>query len=100
MSLAGFNILFGIQEGDLITGLFLSVAWAILAVIELSIIQLQTELNQIIEAASSKYEKMMYFRMASWFMKDADSSFEPCPRRPITIHRFAIYLLPSVSFLV
>jgi hypothetical protein len=38
MSLAGFNILFGIQEGDLITGLFLSVGWAILAVIELSII--------------------------------------------------------------
>ena len=38
LSLAGFNIYFGIQEGDLITGLFLSVGWAILAVIELSII--------------------------------------------------------------
>ena len=36
--MAGFNIYFGIQQGDPITGLFLSVGWAILAVIELSII--------------------------------------------------------------
>lgn len=49
--------------------------------LEGSIIQLQTEINQIIEAASSKYEKTMYFRMASWFMKDADSSFGTLPQK-------------------
>lgn len=38
LSLAGFNIAFSIQEGDIITGLLLAVGWAILAVIELSII--------------------------------------------------------------
>ena len=49
--------------------------------LEGSIIQLQTEINQIIEAASSKYEKTMYFRMASWFMEDADSSFGTLPQK-------------------
>lgn len=38
LSLAAFNIVFGIQEGDIITGLLLAVGWGILAVIELSII--------------------------------------------------------------
>ena len=49
--------------------------------LEGSIIQLQTEINKIIEAASSKYEKTMYFRMASWFMEDADSSFGTLPQK-------------------
>lgn len=58
--------------------------------LEGSIIQLQTEINQIIEAASSKYEKTMYFRMASWFMKDADSSFGILPQKADynTSHRY------------
>lgn len=38
LSLAAFNIVFGIQEGDVLTGLLLAVGWGILAVIELSII--------------------------------------------------------------
>ena len=38
LSLAGFNIAFGVQEGDILTGLLLAIGWAILAVIELSII--------------------------------------------------------------
>ena len=38
LSLAAFNIVFGIQEGDIVTGLLLAVGWAILAIIELSII--------------------------------------------------------------
>lgn len=46
-----------------------------------SIIQLKTEINKIIEAASSKYEKTMYFRMASWFMEDAESTFGRLPQK-------------------
>ena len=38
LSLAAFNILFGLEEGDLVSGLLLAVGWVILAVIELSII--------------------------------------------------------------
>ena len=38
LSLAAFNIVFGLQEGDLVTGLLLGAGWLILAVIELSII--------------------------------------------------------------
>ena len=46
-----------------------------------SIIQLKTEINKIIESASSKYEKAMYFRMASWFMEDAESTFGRLPQK-------------------
>ena len=49
--------------------------------LEASIIQLQTEINQAIEDASSKYEKTMYFRMASWFMQDDESSFGRLPQK-------------------
>ena len=49
--------------------------------LEASIIQLQTEINQAIEDASSKYEKTMYFRMASWFMQEEESSFGSLPQK-------------------
>lgn len=49
--------------------------------LEKSIIQLKTEMIQVIETASSKYEKTMYFRMASWFMKDAGSTFGNLPQK-------------------
>lgn len=38
LSLAAFNIVFGLEAGDLVSGLLLAVGWIILAVIELSII--------------------------------------------------------------
>ena len=38
LSLAGFNIIFGIREGDLVTGIMLAIGWVILGVIELATI--------------------------------------------------------------
>ena len=45
ISIAAFNIIFGLKEGDLITGSFMAIGWVLLAVIELSVIPLAGSLR-------------------------------------------------------
>ena len=62
------------------------------------IIQIKAEINKIIESASSNYEKTMYFRMASWFMEDAESTFGRLPQKADYNKSHRYIFAPLASF--